>query len=577
MKPFFLLMAMLLFLPLNGFAADVRAAVDRNRIDPGESVLLTVTISDGDGDVDVSGIRDFEVASRGSSTSVRIVNGNMSKETCYDFTLIPLKKGLLKIPPLAVQLGNDRLLTQEIQVEVSGTSKQADASRDVFVSATVSSLNPYEGEQVFYSFKVFHTVQITDAGFQQPAFDGFTVKKIEPDKTYKTIVSGREYGVVELKFVLIPVKSGMLTLEPAVLKCNMVQPGKRRRGSYDTFFDDPFFGRAQLEPGIFSSPEFKMNIKPLPSYPHDVPFSGLVGNFDFKASLDKQNVEAGDSATLSLTVSGKGNIMDAPEPQVNLKGPFKVYKDNPEEEIKLDENGYSGKKIFRMALVPVRAGDFTIGPFRYSYFNVQTGQYELMTAPELLISGKPSIEKEKTEVFSSQPENPLPTPKKEEVRFTGRDILPLKEGVDALETIRPMRFSCFLFYWMAPLCLYLPVKLYFKVFRKEVDIKTTMAQRAAAALKKARKSIHTDEDFYSGLYTALVSMVLSAGSTRGESLTLSEVKDILNSKGHTEETAFEAAELLAGIESSRYGGRKCDEKEKEALFSRTKSFLRRLS
>ena len=60
-------------------ATEIQAGVDRTQMGSGESLELTVSVKDGEGSVDISPIRDFKVMSGGTSTSVQIINGRMSK------------------------------------------------------------------------------------------------------------------------------------------------------------------------------------------------------------------------------------------------------------------------------------------------------------------------------------------------------------------------------------------------------------------------------------------------------------------------------------------------------------------
>ena len=99
-----LVLSIVLILILSGpvYGLEVRAVVDRTHIHPGESVGLSVVISDGGGEVDTSSIEDFKVLSRGSGTRINYINGKMSKEVTYHYALIPKKKGQLRVPPLMV-------------------------------------------------------------------------------------------------------------------------------------------------------------------------------------------------------------------------------------------------------------------------------------------------------------------------------------------------------------------------------------------------------------------------------------------------------------------------------------------
>ena len=174
-------------------AADIRAFVDRNRIAPGESLHLTVAVSGGEGEVDTSAIKDFKILSRGTSSSIQIVNGRTSRQVQTRFVLMPLKKGTLTIPPLKVTVDGRVQETREISITVAKDTSGRKSQRNLLVQGGVSNSTPYEGEQILYRFKLLSAVKIANARFQEPQFDGFAAKQIEETKTYQTVFEGAQF------------------------------------------------------------------------------------------------------------------------------------------------------------------------------------------------------------------------------------------------------------------------------------------------------------------------------------------------------------------------------------------------
>jgi len=562
MRRFILIILLVIMLPLRALALEVKAEVDRNRIAAGETVQLTVTVKNGEGDVDIGSIRDFKVTSHGTQTSVRIVNNSQSRETRHTYTLIPLKTGRLTIPPLTVTTDGKRYRTRPLTVRVSKTAPQISAKGAIFVTADVSDATPFQGEQFVYTFKFFSAVRFKNAGFrQQPEFAGFTSKKIEKDRSYQTVIGGRNYNVIELTYVLIPLQTGDLTIEPAILSCDI--PGRRRRRNnfpFDNLFDDPFFG--SYERRQFSTAPVTVKVQPLPEYTGDQSFSGLVGQYAVHAALgDPKTAQAelktGDSVTLAITISGSGNIMDAGEPPAHIPAEFKVYKDSPEEQIELTPQGFEGRKVFRQALVPTQAGRYTISPLQLTYFDVKTGVYRTVSSETLTLNVRPPQPGETDETihkFSASPQPEAPAVNKQKVKRTGHDILTVKEGLDCLKPQSPLAWHRFLLYLTPPPFFYLMLLAIFKMTRKQDNISRQMARRAGQALKTAKQQNTADESFFTLLYTALVSAILSTAGKQGELLTDRETRDILISGGYSDEIADQAAALLKQIESARYSG-----------------------
>ncbi|MDM8543790.1 BatD family protein [Desulfococcaceae bacterium HSG9] len=588
MRHFILIILLIIMLPQRALALEVNATVDRNQITAGETVQLTVTVKNGQGDVDVANVRDFKVISRGTQTSVRIVNNSVSREANHTYTLIPLKTGRLTIPPLSVTSDGKRSQTRPITVRVSKTTQKQEKGdkRDIFVTADVSDSTPYQGEQFIYRFKFFSAVRVKNAGFhQQPEFPGFTAKKIEKDRSYRTTAGGRKYHVVELTYILIPAKTGELTIKPAILECavpSRERQRQRRNFPFDNLFDDSFFGNYQRKQ--FSTAPITVKVKPLPDYTGNQPFSGLVGDYNIHAALGDQKtalseIKTGDSVTLAITVSGTGNIMDAGEPLIPIPEEFKAYKDNPEEKIELTRQGFNGQKVFRQALVPTKAGNYTIQPVQLTYFDVKTGSYRTISSETLTLDVRPLAPGEDDETinkFTASDRTQAPAANQQEVERTGHDILTVKDDLDSLKPQSPLALNMLLIYLAAPPFFYLILLVTLKMTRKQDNATRRMARRAALALKTAQKQSPADESFFTLLYTALVSAILSTAGKQGELLTYTEARDILLSGGCSDEIADNAAALLKQVESARYSGVIKDETAGQSLFNDVKSMVRRL-
>ena len=122
----------------------VRANVDRTTVAPGESLVLRVTLEESDGEVDLSGLTDFKVLSKGSNSNFQLINGKMSRKYTYNYILIPTREGRLTIPALAVEVEGRRLLTDPITISVTAHSAEGGPTveRDVWVTAQVSNSTP---------------------------------------------------------------------------------------------------------------------------------------------------------------------------------------------------------------------------------------------------------------------------------------------------------------------------------------------------------------------------------------------------------------------------------------------------
>ncbi|WP_372682122.1 BatD family protein [Desulfosarcina sp.] len=569
-----LVMAIALFLTATSTAdaATVRAVVDRNQVAVGESISLQLTIEGGDGEADLSGLADFKTVSRGTSSSFQMINGRTSRQMIYNYVLIPLKAGSLTIPAIPVTIDGKMHYTTPIGITVSREPPADSGQRDVYVTAEVSDPVPWVGQQIVYTFRLFNAVQVADAKFQAPEFNGFTAEELEDRQSHRTVVNGREFIVTEVKFILVPVKTGALEIDQAVLQVSLLQRNRRPRPFSGM---DSFFGRSQMTTRILETDPIAVQVKDLPTRPPGTPFSGLVGRFVIAASLDKTTLKVGDSTTLAVTISGTGNIMDAQAPVIPTPTEFKAYADNPEAQIQPGPQGYSGDKVFRTALVPVQTGQYRIDPIVLTYFDVESGEYhDIATSPfDLTVS--PSEAAADIDVFRASPEQ---TPSlKKRVEFTGRDLLPLKEGLEALKPQRSLPTRWFGLFMAIPVLLFLAVRTVMQMAQKDDSPGRIMADRARVALKSAASADTTDTDFLSALYRALVSAILGRQGVMGTSLTWSEANARLLEIGWNADDAAATARLLETIESFNYSGGSLDMQKRADLLERTRQAVRRLT
>ncbi len=564
------LLALLSTAPPASAGVRVSATVDRTRVAPGESLMLRIAIQGEGGEVDLTALTDFEVLSRGSSSNFQIVDGRMSREVTYTYMILPRHQGRLSIPALAVDVDGRQYLTDPIDVEV--TARPAEdtdkADADVWVSAEVSNTAPVQGEQITYTFRFHRAVQTNDARFQQPDFKGFSAKEIEDRHNYKTIVNGREIVVTELYFVLVPMETGTQIIEPATIQVGVADRGQGRGRSP---LDD-FFGRRFFRPRVLQTEAIEVRVQPLPPWQGSPAFSGLVGRFELSADLEKTRLKVGDSATLSLILEGRGNLMDARMPAIPFPAGLKEYRDSPEEKIQLGPEGYHGRKVFRTALVPVAAGDIRFSPVRLVYFDTEDHQYRTLTARLPELSVLPGEGPGDTKVAVAP--DPLALAK-QRVKFTGRDILPPKENLEAIRSRKAMAGGWFLLALFAPAALFVATAAVQRMRRKEQTPMARMRIRSRQALKRAAGQ--SGRRRLGHLYQALTAAILASSGRTGEALTWKEAETLLLGQGRTPEEARESADLLAAIESSKFGAETIADGEQERLLEQTRKIVRMLT
>ena len=571
-KPILTLVTFILLFstPFQAFCFEVTAQVSKNKISIDDSIILRITMDGGEGDVDTSVIKDFIVESRGSGTNVSIVNGSYSKTTSYTYLLFPKKTGTLTIPKIEVVDGKKLASTDEITIIVSEQINDNYISNDFFAKSSISNSVLFIGQDAIYTFKLFSAAQFLDARLIEPGFQSFSVKQLGEKKSYSQNINGKIYRVNKINYLLTPENTGDFTINPASITMQIPLQGRNS----NPFGFDSFFSPRKTVKTIRSN-SIAIKVKPLPPYTGKNKYTGLIGDFKFDADINKTKMQVGDSATLTLTVSGTGNILDTSIENIDLpENSFNIYNDQPLKKEELTIEGYSKKKIFKKALVPLKPGDFTIPAMELIYFDTKTGQYKSAATNPINIIVEKSDITENPGIQISGNEINKNTIEKTEVEFTGRDILPLKQGHDVLINQKSLNFYLFIFLTILPFIFFCLIKIFTSFHQKEKSNSIIMKQKAIDALKKAKNPNLSSDQFLNNIRTAVVSGILSKGNLKGESLTKDEAYQILQNSSLTSKDTEDILKTFNDIESVKYGGGSLAETQKEELFSKVKKLIK---
>ncbi len=546
-----MILGILVLMPDPCLAFGVTARVDKTAMTPEEMLFFQVTVDGGEAQVDVDVITDFIVVSSSTSSQRSFINGNWSHKVVYQYQLVPVKKGDLTIPALAVVRDGHTRMTQPIRIQVRDRTRSGDREPPLFVTAEVSHENPVAGQQILYSLKLFVARPIAGASLSAPDFKGFTAKEIEERHQYNTTRNGLTYSVTEVRYILTPLSHGRQVIDPAVITAD-VRVKSQSGDPFDSFFNNSLFSGGRTVPKRLTANRVTVDVAPLPPYTGKIPFSGLVGEFDLEAGLDKTRLPVGESATLTLVIHGTGNIMDAAMPELAIPPDrFKMYEDTPTEEITVSPRGYTGKKIFKRALVPVRPGNAEISGISLTYFDVKKQAYVTRTTPSLQITATPSAQPET--VVSTTP-GQKPGTSRQEVQIVDKDILDIHQDVAVLTHNPRMGFPLFVFLVLLPAGLLGCTFLAARRRKKEKPVSVQMAEKARKHLDAASKATVSDPAVLSHCHTALTAAVMAKANRSGESLTREETVSMLTRAGTDQAVIDEVVKLMAEMDAARFSG-----------------------
>lgn len=544
----------------NAYAeVSITLTLDRQEATPSDSIRMVVSVTGArqtDARPVIEGVDRFRVTQGGSSSRVEISNGTIRSGVDYTYFLTPLQPGSFQVGPARIQVDGEILESNTAPLTiVKAPSRASPGKNPIFLKAALSSEKAYVEEQLLYTLSLYLRTRVANISLELPEQDHLTFQQLGKPREYQGVLDGHTYRIVEVTYAVMGLKDGDYHIQPAQMDMTAYGSGQRsRRGFFDDpFFSDPFFRTGQ--PVSVSSEPLELTVIPLPETGKPEGFSGLVGSFTIASELSPAKIRAGESATLTVKVSGRGNVHRIPDLKMPSLDSLKIYADQPVFAAAHDHDGLAGSKIMKWAIVPELPGDYPIPPLTISFFDPKGGEYRILQSPGHSLAVIPGKGKMIMVEAGEERQDGGHGPEKKEIREVGHDILPLHTSVRNLGTQSLPRSNLFL--WTV---LFLPVFVYVSTFLglrlRKRSLQTLPAQRAKRAarnlIRECRQSEGNDaerlnlgiRDYFNDRFGLALA-----------SLTPEDAVGILESRGVSPETAGRLRDILQRMENAIYAGR----------------------
>ena len=479
------------------------ASVNKNKVGVNEQFSLTFTVNDSGDRFEAPIFSDFTVLSGPStSSSTTIINGKVSKENSYTYYLRAKKLGLFTIGSASIRVNGKQYRSSTTSIQVLKSSPKnstnntplAKAKENVFLELELSNPNPYVGEQIIATYNLYFNQDIRNPDpLEMPTYNGFWHEDYDLGDNYpvKNIrKNGKSFQVAILKkSVLIPQRSGSLDIASMDLEVPVAIPTNQR----------DFFGRtrSRMVNIICSSGNKTLKVKPLPSDGKPSNFSGAVGEFQYTTKLDRDSIQTNESVTLSMRVSGTGNLRMLDLPTFDIPNDLEAYEPKYKESIKLQNQGLTGFKRVEYLLIPRNRGAYKVSSGNFNYFNPRTKKYITINRPSytLTVNGDTSST---TGTFV------LNNITKEDVSYIGKDILYIKTSLKDLKKSNKLFFGsyAFMILLLIPILLVFVALILVVLFRRSI-IDIDQWKKGSASKQAIRILNSKTENSYTAIEQAL--------------------------------------------------------------------------
>ncbi|MCF7824996.1 MAG: BatD family protein [Candidatus Marinimicrobia bacterium] len=374
---------------LIGAEPKVSSSVDTKQLFIQDSFTWTIEV-EGSDEMPQIRLPDIEkialLSGPMQSSNYTYINGEMSSKKTLTYTFVALEPGKVTIPSVEVYLGRKSYRTNTVSLEILRRGDtpvdQEQPEQSVFIKAIPSKNSLYIGEPVSVHYKLFTKVGVYNYKVEKlPDAVGFWSEEISQSsqpRLVSEIVNGIRYNTAVLKTVLYyPTRAGDLVIDPLIteLEIEVKSTQRNRRSMFnDPFFNDPFFSGTRKATRNFGSNPVEIKVKQLPE-PRPENFSGAVGRFRLKATLDTNAVMVNDAVGLNITVSGSGNFGSLILPEIITPEGVDVFKPERSESVSIKNMTHQGSKTVTYLLVPRTSGRIDFQTVKFSYFDLDARKY----------------------------------------------------------------------------------------------------------------------------------------------------------------------------------------------------------
>lgn len=512
--------------------------------------------------------------STSTQQSYQIINGRTSSQKTVDYSFVYKAgaAGEYTIPSASIQVDGKTYKTEPLTFKVIPADSNAqgsggqggvrvdDASThtsdkpvgkdDVFVRIIPSRTTVYEEEPIECVIKLYTKYQIGSfLSVSQPNFDGCLIDEIAVQPSLNEIehYNGQNYMTAVLKKVLVfPQKSGQLTFNSGKYDISVVQYERVSGGFFAT--NVPVEKEIHVAPG-----DLTVNVKPLPS-PQPEGFTGAVGQFTIDSRLSSDALRTNEAATMTITISGTGNIRYVKAPEVDFPADFEQYSPHTDIDANVTGNNVRGKLTVEYTFVPQTPGDYTIPPIDFVYFDPDKKEYVTLPIAERNIKVAKGVG---TTVSATQVEQ-------KDINASMTDILHIKQGIHDMKVSHSLYVysAGYWIIWIILVAVFAGAVIYTrKMAVRNADIAGRKLAKAGKVGKKrlrlARSFMDSDDTksadrFYEEVLKAMWGYIGDRFRIPSSQLTRQNVAASLSSNNVTDETIEQVVKVLDECEMARY-------------------------
>lgn len=495
------------------------------------------------------------------SVSNSWINGVRSYKKTYSYFLAPKGQGSFTIKQASISIDGEIYKTLPLKIDVtSAIDKPKDpnsadyiASENIHLVAEISKTNPYLNEAITVVYKLYVSPDTGVDNWREidnPRYNDFWSQNIDmkDQKVQVGTYNGEDYRYLVLrKTVLYPQKTGKLNIEPLSLDIAVQVPSNRR-----DFFGSRIMTRVNR---TVSAGNKTIHVKPLPEAGKPIDFTGAVGDFSFRVTTSKTELDASESLQAKVEVSGKGNLKLFKLPKLSLPSSLEVYEPEHTENVSTNLQGMQGRISDSYTIVPQFKGKYPIPTITFSYFDLNTETYKRLSSDEIIIDVLEGPLNSDTAASNGLASNNT----KQRVVLNNDQFAFIKTDTNFTSVKQAYFFKTPLF-WSSLLLPFLAIPLAIVIRKKKVmrdaDVFGNRIRKADKLARKylshAKKALGKKEAFYIALEKALHNYLKGKLHIETSDFSKDKIKVLLGERGVDVQVIDDFIGILESCELARY-------------------------
>lgn len=392
-------------------AAEFTAAVSSNQVDLSDSFSLYLTLKDTspkDSPALFPLKKDFLIQSEQQSSNTTIINGKVSSSITWKVSLAPKIEGVVEIPPITVDTTEGQLSTQPISLNIikGAPAQSIEDSLGIKFSSKVNNASPYKNEPFIYTAFLSSKWPLYQVQPQKLQVENAIVELIEDPKLEERVIGGVWFNVVEISYLITPLKTGSLTIPSLVIQGALPQ---KRKGRFSSRFNDdldPFAimqGFDRLKPFALKTEEIELDVEsPISEISPWLPAKALTLEENWPSD---QTLRVGEPFSRGFLIQAEGLKLSQLPHLEEQSSKFKIYADKPEEEEKVIQGSLRSMRKEQYTLIPEQAGTWVLPEISISWWDTVKKEKKVSTIPARTLQILPALK-----TATSLPEENASTP-----------------------------------------------------------------------------------------------------------------------------------------------------------------------